>query len=108
MRVGSGSTQLRDGRLPWPPADLLSPAARSLQGRQIVDDDVDRAFAALEPAAGAEERGAADELPAAVEDGGRDDEVDRAALVLEQEEGDAVGGLGTLARGDHAGDFDGR
>jgi len=43
----------------------------------------------------------------ALVDGRRDDQVDRAALVLEQDEGDAVGGLGTLAGGDHAGDLDG-
>src|SRR5207253_8581087 len=81
---------------------------RPLQRGQVANEDVDGAFAPLEAAAGAEQGCGADEGAVALVDRGRDDEVDRAALVLEQEEGNAVGGLGTLAGGDHAGDLDGR
>jgi hypothetical protein len=79
---------------------------RSLQAGKGADDDVDRAFAALETAAGAQEGRRADEGAVALVDGWRDDEVDGAALVLEQDEGDAARGLGALPRDDHAGDLD--
>jgi hypothetical protein len=41
----------------------------------------------------------------ALVNGRGDDEVDRAALVLKQDEGDPIGGLGALAGGNHAGDL---
>src|SRR5829696_6687814 len=106
-RVPSGydSAELGDGELAVLPRPGLRPLG-SFERRQVGDDDVDGAFAALEAAAGAEQGGGADEGPVALVDGWGDDEVDRAALILQEHEGDAVGGLGALAGGDHAGDLD--
>ena len=53
------------------------------------DDDVGGAFVALEPAHGADQGRGADGGAAALVDGRRDDQVDGAALVLEQHEDDA-------------------
>ena len=76
------------------------------RARDLGDEDVDDAFAALEAAAGADQGRGADHGPVALVDGRRDDQVDGAALVLEQHEDDPLGGLGTLAGDDHAGHLD--
>ena len=55
---------------------------------------------------GEDQRLGADDVAAALVEGGRDDQVDRAVLVLEQHEDDAARGLGALAGDDEAGDRD--
>ena len=75
---------------------------RALEALDAVDQDVGRPLAALQPAGGQHQRLRAHRQPEALLDRRRHDQVDRAVLVLEQHERDALGGRRALARDDQA------
>src|ERR1700709_2472203 len=83
----------------------LCPEAVS-HSTNLGDDDVGRALPALQPPPGPDQRGCADDAPRALIGRLADDQVDSAALVFEQHEGDALGGLRALAGDHHSCDFD--
>ena len=75
------------------------------EGPDALGDEVDGVVALLKHAFDDEERLAADDVAVLGVEIREDDDVEQTVLVLEEEEGDPLGGAGALAADDEAGDL---